>query len=115
MLGMTPEQYRAKWNFSFNLSHGRAQFHGATIGICEEHRVWAAREAHRRPAGELSRDRGYHRHDRGIFWRLLTAQMVTVEPTSGTKHKAKAKSNVIAAAPAAPVKRKPGRPRKATA
>ena len=29
---------------SFNLSHGRAQFHGAAIGICEEHRVWAARE-----------------------------------------------------------------------
>jgi hypothetical protein len=41
--------------------------------------------------------------------------VVTVEPTSGTKRKAKAKSKVVGAAPAVPVKRKPGRPRKATA
>ena len=44
-----------------------------------------------------------------------TIEVVTVEPTSGTKRKAKAKSKVVAAAPAVPVKRKPGRPRKATA
>ena len=107
MLGMTPEQYRAKWNLPSDLSHGRAQFHGAAIGICEEQRVWAAREAHRRPAGGRSRDRGVVRAD--------TIEVVTVEPTSGTKRKAKAKSKGVAAAPAAPVKRKPGRPRKATA
>ena len=44
-----------------------------------------------------------------------TIEVVTVEPTSGAKRKAKAKSKVVAAAPAVPVKRKPGRPRKATA
>jgi hypothetical protein len=44
-----------------------------------------------------------------------TIEVATVEPTSGTKRKAKAKSKVVAVAPAAPVKRKPGRPRKATA
>jgi hypothetical protein len=44
-------------------------------------------------------------------------EVATVEPTSGAKRKAKpkAKSKVVAAAPAIPVKRKPGRPRKATA
>ena len=64
MLGMTPEQYRAKWNLPSTYPMV-AQFHGAAIGICEEQRVWAAREAHRRPAGGRSRDRGRHRHDRG--------------------------------------------------
>ena len=44
-----------------------------------------------------------------------TIEVATVEPTSGSKRKAKAKSKAVAAAPAAPVKRKPGRPRKATA
>jgi predicted transcriptional regulator len=55
-LGMTTEQYRAKWNLPSTYPMGRTQLHGATIGISEEHRVWAAREAHRRPAGERSRD-----------------------------------------------------------
>ena len=44
-----------------------------------------------------------------------TIEVVTVESTSGAKRKAKAKSKGVAAAPAVPVKRKPGRPRKATA
>jgi hypothetical protein len=50
-----------------------------------------------------------------------TIEVATVEPTSGTKRKAKAKAKaktkgkVVAAAPAVPVKRKPGRPRKTTA
>jgi len=44
---------------SFNLSHGRAQLRGATIGTSEEHRVWAAEEARRcHAAAEPSRDRG---------------------------------------------------------
>ena len=46
---------------------------------------------------------------------VVTIEVVTVEPTSGTKRKAKAKSKVVAAAPAVPVKSKPGHPRKATA
>jgi hypothetical protein len=44
-----------------------------------------------------------------------TIEAATVEPTSGTKRKAKAKSKVVAAAPAVPGKRKPGRAPKATA
>ena len=44
-----------------------------------------------------------------------TIEVATVEPTSVAKRKDKAKSKVVAAAPAVPVKRKPGRPRKATA
>ena len=43
-----------------------------------------------------------------------TIEVATVEPTSGAKRKAKPKSKVVAAAPTVPVKRKPGRPRKAT-
>ena len=46
-----------------------------------------------------------------------TIEVATVEPTSVAKRKAKAKakSKVVAAPPAVPVKRKPGRPSKATA
>ena len=44
-----------------------------------------------------------------------TIEVATVEPTSVAKRKAKAKSKVVAAPPPVPVKRKPGRPRKATA
>jgi predicted transcriptional regulator len=46
-----------------------------------------------------------------------TIEVATVEPTSVAKRKAKAKakSKVVAAPPAVPVKRKPGRARKATA
>ena len=46
-----------------------------------------------------------------------TIEVATVEPTSVAKRKAKAKAKgkVVAAAPAVPVKRKPGRPRKTTA
>jgi hypothetical protein len=77
-----------------------------------------------------SRDRGCHRHDRGdapepgsvsviemVAAKAVTVdtiEVVTIEPTSGTKREAKAKSKVVAAAPAVPVKRKPGRPRRAT-
>ena len=47
-----------------------------------------------------------------------TIGVATVEPTSVAKRKAKAKakakSKVVAAPPAVPVKRKRGRPRKAT-
>ena len=98
MLGMTPEQYRAKWNFPStypmvapNSTAQRSAF-AKSIGFGLREKPIAAQ-----PASSAA------------------IEVVTVEPTSGTKHKAKAKSNVIAAAPAAPVKRKPGRPRKATA
>ena len=50
-LGMTPEQYRQKWNLPSDYPHGRVELCGATISISEEHRVRAAREARRRPAG----------------------------------------------------------------
>jgi hypothetical protein len=85
---------------SFNLSHGRTQLHGATISIREEQGVWAAIEAHRRPAGESETVAG-------------TIEAIAAEPASVAKPKSKRKA--VATPRAAPVKRKPGRPRKSTA
>ena len=105
MLGMTPEQYRTKWNLPStypmvapNYAAQRSAL-AKNIGFGLREKPVAAP-----PAGAAA-----------IEVVTDTIEVVTVEPTSGTKRKAKAKSKVVAAAPAAPVKRKPGRPRKATA
>jgi predicted transcriptional regulator len=67
-LGMTPEQYRQKWNLPSDYpmvnmcgmrTHGRAELRGATIRIGEEHRARAiAQETRRRRAGKRRHDRG---------------------------------------------------------
>ncbi len=36
-LGMTPEEYRAKWGLARRLSHGRGELCGAALGPGEEH------------------------------------------------------------------------------
>ena len=105
MLGMTPEQYRTKWNLPStypmvapNSTAQRSAF-AKNMGFGLREKPVAAPPASA-AAIEAVTD---------------TIEVATVEPTSGTKRKAKAKSKVVAAAPAVPVKRKPGRPRKATA
>ena len=106
---------------SFRLSHGRAQFHGATIAFAKKigfglrEKPIAATpppspvEIEAATVSPVSAD---------------PIAVVTVEPTSGTKRKAKTKTKTkgkseseskVAVAPEATAKRKSGRARKATA
>jgi predicted transcriptional regulator len=111
MLGMTPDQYRVKWKLPSdypmvapNYAAQRSAF-AKNIGFGLREKPIAAPPASA-AAIEMVAAKSVS---------VDTIEVVTVEPTSGTKRKAKAKSKVVAAALTVPVKRKPGRPRKATA
>ena len=119
-LGMTPEQYRAKWNLPStypmvapNSTAQRSAF-AKNIGFGLREKPIAAPPASA-AAIEAVTDTIEVIAPEAKSVSVDTIEVVTVEPTSGAKRKAKAKSKVVAAAPAVPVKRKPGRPRKATA
>ena len=131
-LGMTPEQYRQKWSLSADYPMVAPNY-AAQRSALAKNRVWAAREAHRRPPPSAAVIEAVTDtieviapEPRSVSVIEMVAaksvsvdmiEVVTVEPTSGTKRKAKAKakSKVVVAPPTVPVKRKPGRPRKATA
>ena len=115
ILGMTPEQYRAKWDLpptypmvAPNYAAQRSAF-AKNIGFGLREKPIAAHPASAAAIEVVATEPVS----------VDTIEVATVEPTSGTKRRAKAeaksKSKVVAAAPAVPVKRKPGRPRKATA
>ena len=117
-LGMTPEQYRAKWNLPStypmvapNYAAQRSAL-AKNIGFGLREKPIAAPPASAAALEPTSVS--------GIEMvaaksaTVDTIEVATVEPTSVAKRKAKAKSKVVVAAPAVPVKRKPGRPRKAT-
>ena len=130
-LGMTPEQYRQKWrlsadypmvapnyaaqrsalakNIGFGLREKRAAAPPASAAAIEA--VTGTIEVIVPEPGSVSVIEMVAAKSVSVD----TIEVATVEPTSGTKRKAKAKSKGVAAAPAVPVKRKPGRPRKATA
>jgi predicted transcriptional regulator len=131
MLGMTPEQYRAKWNLPSSYPMVAPNYTAQRSAIAKN-LGFGLRE---KPVAAPPASAGTIEAVTGTIEVIApepasvsviemvaaksvsvdTIEVVTVEPTSGTKRKAKAKSKVIAAAPAVPVKRKPGRPRKATA
>jgi len=111
-LGMTPEQYRAKWSLPAdypmvapNYAAQRSAL-AKSIGLGQSRKKLvavvpaSADESEADAAGSASAD---------------AIEVVAPEPASVTKSKAKAKSGVVAASPAAPVKRKRGRVRKVTA
>ena len=128
-LGMTPDQYRVKWklpsdypmvapnyaaqrsalakNLGFGLREKRAAAPPASAAAIEA--VTGTIEVIAPEPGSVSVMVAAKSGSVDMI------EVVTVEPTSGTKRKAKAKSKVVAAAPAVPVKSKPGHPRKATA
>ena len=130
-LGMTPEQYRAKWNLPStypmvapNYAAQRSAL-AKNIGFGLREKPIAAPPASA-AAIEAVTDTIEVIAPEPASVSVIemvaaksaivdTIEVATVEPTSGTKRKAKAKSKVVAVAPAVPVKRKPGRPRKATA
>ena len=118
ILGMTPEQYRQKWNlpsdYPMVASNYAAQRSALAKNIgfgLREKRVVAPPAS----AAAIEAVTGTIEVIAPEPGSVSVIEMVTVEQTSGTKRKAKAKSKVVAAAPAVPVKRKPGRARKATA
>jgi len=129
-LGMTPDQYRVKWNLPSdypmvapNYAAQRSAL-AKNIGfglrekpIAAPPASAAAIEAVTDTIEVIAPESGSVSVIEMVAAKSVsvdTIEVVTVEP-SGTKRKAKTKSKVIAAAPAVPVKRKPGRPRKATA
>ena len=132
-LGITPEQYRQKWNLpsdypmvasnyaaqrsalakniGFGLREKRAAAPPASAAAIEA--VTDTIEVIAPEPASVSGIEMVAAKSASVD----TIEVATVEPTSVAKRKAKAKakSKVVAAAPAVPVKRKPGRPRKATA
>jgi predicted transcriptional regulator len=131
MLGMTPEQYRAKWDlpstypmvapnstaqrsaFAKNIGFGLREKRAATPPATAIEAVTGTIEVIAPEPASVSVIEMVAAKSATVD----TIEVATVEPTSIAKRKAKpkAKSKVVAAAPAVPVKRKPGRPRKATA
>jgi predicted transcriptional regulator len=121
MLGMTPEQYRAKWNLPStypmvapNSTAQRSAF-AKNIGFGLREKPIAAPPASAAAIEAVTDTIEVIAPEPA---RVDTIEVATVEPTSVAKRKAKAKakSKVVAAPTGATVKRKPGgRPRKATA
>ena len=118
MLGMTPEQYRAKWNLPSTYpmvapnSTARRSAFAKNIGFGLRGKTIAAPPTSAAAIEAVTDTIEVIAPEPAS---VDTIEVVTVEPTSGAKRKAKAKSKGVAAAPAVPVKRKRGRPRKATA
>jgi len=97
-LGMTPEQYRPKWN------------------LPSTYPMVAPNYAAQRSA--LAKSIGFGLREKPVAAvpaSALTIDAVAPEPANVVQSKTKTKSKVVAAPPAVPAKRKPGRPRKATA
>jgi predicted transcriptional regulator len=120
MLGMTPEQYRAKWNLPStypmvapNSTAQRSAF-AKNIGFGLREKPIAAPPA---SAGRIEAVTSTIKVIAPEPASVDTIEVATGEPTTVAKRKAmaKAKSKVVAAPPPVPVKRKPGRPRMATA
>ena len=132
MLGMTPEQYRAKWNLPSTYpmvapnSTARRSAFAKNTGFGLREKPIAAPPARAATIEAVTDTIDVIAPEPGSVSVIEmvaaesvsvdTIEVTTVEPTSGTKRKAKAKSKgkVVAAAPAARVERKSGRPRKVT-
>ena len=119
-LGMTPEQYRAKWDLPSTYpmvapnSTARRSAFAKNIGFGLREKPIAAPPTSAAAIEAVTDTIEVIAPEPGS---VDTIEVVTVEPTTRTKRKAKSKAKAKggAAAPAVPVKRKPGRPRKATA
>jgi predicted transcriptional regulator len=130
-LGMTPDQYRVKWKLPSdypmvapNYAAQRSAL-AKNLGFGLREKRAAAPPASAAPIEAVTGTIEMIAPEPASVIEMVaaksatvdTVEMATVEPTSVAKRKAKAKakSKVVAAPPAIPVKRKPGRARKATA
>jgi predicted transcriptional regulator len=111
-LGMTPEQYRAKWSLPGDYPMVAANYAAQRSALAKNIGLgqWRKKAVAGMPttANESEAD---------LSASADTIEVVATEPASGAKSnaKVKARSKVVATPPAARVKRKPGRPRKVTA
>jgi predicted transcriptional regulator len=129
-LGMTPEQYRQKWNLpsdypmvASNYAAQRSAL-AKNLGFGLREKPIAAPPASAVAIEAVTDTIEVIAPEPGSVSVIEmvaaesvsvdTIEVATVEP-SGTKRKVRAKNKAVAAAPAVPVKRKPGRARKATA
>ena len=108
-LGMTPEQYRAKWNLPSTYPMVAPNYTAQRSALAKN-MGFGLRQ---KPVAAPPASAGTIEAVTSTI-EVIAPEPVS-EPTSGTKRKAKAKSKVVAAAPGVPVKRKPGRPRKGMA
>ena len=118
MLGMTPDQYRVKWKLPSDYPMVAPNYAAQRSALAKNSGFGLREKPVAAPPASAAAIEAVTDTIEMIAPEAVsvdTIEVVTVEPTSGTKRKAKAKSKVVAAAPAVPVKRKPGRPRKATA
>jgi predicted transcriptional regulator len=114
ILGMTPEQYRQKWNLPSDYPMVAPNY-AAQRSALAKNIGFGLRE--KRVVAPPASAAAIEAVTGTIEATVDAIEVATVEPTSVAKRKAKgkAKSKVVAAPPAVPVKRKPGRARKATA
>jgi predicted transcriptional regulator len=122
-LGMTPEQYRAKWNLPSTYPMVAPNYTAQRSALAKNS-GFGLRE---KPVAAVTPSAG---ESEGVAAPPASAGTIDVvapetasagtfnaaapEPASVAKSKAKPKSKVVAAAPRAKAKRKPGRPRKAS-
>src|ERR1700722_16358106 len=125
MLGMTPDQYRVKWKLPSdypmvapNYAAQRSAF-AKNIGFGLREKPIAAPPASAAAIEAVIEVIAPEPPSVSVIEMVAakslsvdTIEVATVEPTSGTKRKAKAKRKAVAAPRAAPVKRKPSPPRK---
>jgi len=113
ILGMTPGQYRQKWNLPSDYPMVAPNY-AAQRSALAKNIGFGLRE--KRVVAPPASAAAIEAVTGTIEATVDTIEVATVEPTSVAKRKAKAKakSKVVAAPPAVPVKRKRGRPRKAT-
>jgi predicted transcriptional regulator len=110
MLGMTPEQYRQKWNLPSDYPMVASNYAARRSALAKNSGFWlrekpVAVPANTRESEVLATPSAS----------ALTIDAVAPEPANVGKPKPNPKTKVVATPPAVPVKRKPGRPRKATA
>jgi len=117
---MTPEQYRAKWSLPSDYPMVAPNYAAQRSALAKNIGFGLREKPIAAPPASAAAIEAVTDTIEVIAPEPVsvdTIEVVTVEPTTRTKRKAKSKAKAKggAAAPAVPVKRKPGRPRKATA
>jgi len=108
MLGMTPEQYRAKWSLPADYPMVAPNYAAQRSALAKNSGLGQLRK---KPVAAVPARVGESEAVAAVSASADTTEVVEPEPASV----AKAKSKVVAAPQGATAKRKPGRPRKATA
>ena len=109
-LGMTPEQYRLKWNLPGDYPMVAPNYAAQRSALAKSFGFGLQEK----PIAAVPASAGESEAVAAVPASADTIEVVAPEPASVSKSKAKVKSKVVAAPPVARVKRKPSRPRKVT-